>query len=174
MTWEPSISWFRSKRRPRLRAEYSASDAPDTTWAGPATELSFPKFRMDLLACAAATRAMRDGFVEAVRYPRNPLDVLAQQVVASVAMEPVTAAELFDLCRHAAPFAALSRESFESVLDLLSGRYPSDEFAGLRARITWDRTTNLLTPRESAGADCGRERRDDSRSRSLWRLSGRR
>ena len=117
---------------------------------GTSNGIIFPKFRMDLLACAAATRAMRDGFVEAVRYPRNPLDVLAQQVVASVAMEPVTVAELFDSFRRAAPFAALSRESFESVLDLLSGRYPSDEFAGLRARITWNRTTNLLTPRESA------------------------
>ncbi len=110
----------------------------------------FPKYRADLLACAAATRAMRDGQVEAVRYPRNPLDVLAQQVVASVAMEPMTAGESYDLLRRAAPFASLSRESFESVLDLLSGRYPSDEFAELRPRITWDRVTHRLTPRESA------------------------
>ena len=117
---------------------------------GTSNGIIFPKFRMDLLACAAATRAMREGLVEAVRYPRNPLDVLAQQVVASVAVEPMTAFELFELLRRAAPFAALSRESFEGVLDLLSGRYPSDEFAGLRARITWNRTTGLLTPRESA------------------------
>ena len=117
---------------------------------GTSNGIIFPKFRADLLACAAATRAMRDGVVEAVRYPRNPLDVLAQQVVASVAVEPMTAFELFELLRRAAPFASLSRESFESVLDLLSGRYPSDEFAELRPRITWDRTTNLLTPRESA------------------------
>jgi ATP-dependent Lhr-like helicase len=110
----------------------------------------FPKFRADLLACAAATLAMRDGLVEAVRYPRNPLDVLAQQVVASVAMETMTTGELFAMLRRAAPFISLTRESFESVLDLLSGRYPSDEFAELRARITWDRVTNLLTPRESA------------------------
>ena len=110
----------------------------------------FPKFRADLLACAAATRAMRQGLVEAVRYPRNSLDVLAQQVVASIAMEPMTTTELFDIVRRAAPFAALSRESFESVLDLLSGRYPSDEFAELRPRITWDRITHRLTPRESA------------------------
>jgi ATP-dependent Lhr-like helicase len=110
----------------------------------------FPKFRADLLACAAATRAMRDGLVEAVRFPRNPLDVLAQQIVATVAMESMTTGELFELLRRAAPFASLSRESFESVLDLLSGRYPSDEFAELRARITWDRVNNLLTPRESA------------------------
>jgi ATP-dependent helicase Lhr and Lhr-like helicase len=117
---------------------------------GTSNGIIFPKFRADLLACAAATRAMRDGLVEAVRFPRNPLDVLAQQIVASVAMEPMTTTELFDLLRRAAPFASLSRESFESVLDLLSGRYPSDEFAELRPRITWDRTTNLLTPRESA------------------------
>jgi len=117
---------------------------------GTSNGIIFPKFRADLLACAAATRAMRDGLVEAVRYPRNPLDVLAQQVVASVAVEAMTTAALFDLLRRAAPFASLSRESFESVLDLLSGRYSSDEFAELRPRITWDRTTNLLTPRESA------------------------
>jgi ATP-dependent helicase Lhr and Lhr-like helicase len=117
---------------------------------GTSNGIIFPKFRADLLACAAATGAMRDGLVEAVRFPRNPLDVLAQQVVASVAVEPMTTTELFDLLRRAAPFASLSHESFEGVLDLLSGRYPSDEFAELRPRITWDRTTNLLTPRESA------------------------
>jgi ATP-dependent Lhr-like helicase len=117
---------------------------------GTSNGIIFPKFRADLLACAAATRAMRDGLVEAVRFPRNPLDVLAQQVVATIAMEPMTTTDLFKLFRRAAPFAALSRQSFESVLDLLSGRYPSDEFAELRARITWDRVTNLLTPRESA------------------------
>jgi ATP-dependent Lhr-like helicase len=117
---------------------------------GTSNGIIFPKFRTDLLACAAATRAMCDGLVEAVWYPRNPLDVLAQQVVASVAMEAMTTGELFELFRCAAPFASLSLESFESVLDLLSGRYPSDEFAELRPRITWNRTTNLLTPRESA------------------------
>jgi len=117
---------------------------------GASNGIIFPKFRADLLACAAATRAMRDGMVEAVSYPRNPLDVLAQQVVAAVAIEPIAVGELFDLFRRAAPFAALSRQSFEGVLDLLSGRYPSDEFAELRPRITWDRTTNLLTPRQSA------------------------
>jgi ATP-dependent Lhr-like helicase len=117
---------------------------------GTSNGIIFPKFRADLLACAAATRAMCDGLVEAVRFPRNPLDVLAQQIVATVAMESMTTQELFELLRRAAPFASLSRESFESVLDLLSGRYPSDEFAELRARITWDRVTNLLTPRESA------------------------
>ncbi len=110
----------------------------------------FPKFRADLLACAAATRAMQRGQVEAVRYPRNPLDVLAQQMVASVAMEPMSSGELFAIMRRAAPFAALSLSSFESVLDLLSGRYPSDEFAELRPRITWDRVTHRLTPRQSA------------------------
>ena len=117
---------------------------------GTSRGIIFPKFRADLLACAAASLAMREGAVEAVRYPRNPLDVLAQQVVASVAMEPMTTSELFDMVRRAAPFAALSGESFQGVLDLLSGRYPSGEFAELRPRITWDRITHRLTPRESA------------------------
>jgi ATP-dependent Lhr-like helicase len=117
---------------------------------GTSNGIIFPKFRADLLACAAATRAMIEGQVEAVRFPRNPLDVMAQQIVATVAMDAMTTNEMLALLRSAAPFALLSTETFESVLDLLSGRYPSDEFAELRARITWDRHSNLLTPRESA------------------------
>jgi ATP-dependent helicase Lhr and Lhr-like helicase len=125
-----------------------------------------PKFRADLVACAAVTRAMHEGHIESTRYPRNPLDVLAQQIVATVAYPPALAQPrargqqpiepeisvdaLYDLVRRAAPFAALSHSGFESVLDLLSGRYPSDEFADLRPRITWDRSRNLLTPREGA------------------------
>ena len=110
----------------------------------------FPKYRGDLLACAAVTRAMHEGRVEATRYPRNPLDVLAQQIVAMVAMEPWPVDRLFARLRCAAPFEALSRRIFEGVLDMLSGRYPSDEFAELRARLTWDRITGLLTTREGS------------------------
>ncbi len=110
----------------------------------------FPKFRGDLLACAAITDAMHRGAIEPTRYPRNPLDVLAQQVVAMIATDPYHADELFTLVRQAAPFAELSRTSFDGVLDMLSGLYPSDEFAELRPRITWDRVTNILTPRPNA------------------------
>jgi len=110
----------------------------------------FPKFRGDLVACAAVTRAMHDGRVEATRYPRNPLDVLAQQIVAMVAVEPWPVDDLFAVVRRAAPFADLSRRAFEGVLDMLSGRYPSDEFAELRPRITWDRLHGLLTGRAGA------------------------
>ncbi len=111
----------------------------------------FPKFRGDLVACAAVTRAMHDGQVEATRYPRNPLDVLAQQVVAMVASDPWRVDGLFDAVRGAAPFAGLSRSIFEGVLDMLSGRYPSDEFAELRPRLTWDRIGGTLAPRQGAG-----------------------
>ncbi|MGA9392285.1 MAG: crosslink repair DNA glycosylase YcaQ family protein [Candidatus Sulfotelmatobacter sp.] len=110
----------------------------------------FPKYRADLIACAAITRAMYQGQVESVHYPRNPLDVLAQQIVAAVALEDWTVDELFDLIRSAAPYAALTRSIFESVLDMLSGRYPSDEFAELRPRITWDRVANKLTARRGS------------------------
>jgi ATP-dependent Lhr-like helicase len=110
----------------------------------------FPKYRADLLACAAVTAAMHNGEVESVHYPRNPLDVLAQQVVAMVAMDEWTVGELFNIVRSAAPYAALTRAVFENLLDMLAGRYPSDEFAELRPRITWDRVSNLLTPREGA------------------------
>ncbi len=110
----------------------------------------FPKYRADLVACAAITHAMYEGQVESVHYPRNPLDVLAQQIVAAVAMDDWTVNDLFNLVRSAAPYAALTRSIFESVLDMLSGRYPSDEFAELRPRITWDRVTNKLTTRQGS------------------------
>jgi ATP-dependent helicase Lhr and Lhr-like helicase len=159
----------------------------------------FPKFRADLVACAAVTRAMHEGHIESTRYPRNPLDVLAQQLVAIVAHPPgagnrdqgsgirkakrrsrrvgeqgilgapefdfeilgstnpavrevpeTNVDALFELVRHAAPFAGLTRGAFEGVLDLLSGRYPSDEFAELRPRLTWDRVLNVVTAREGA------------------------
>ncbi|MBS1806500.1 MAG: DEAD/DEAH box helicase [Acidobacteria bacterium] len=161
----------------------------------------FPKYRADLVACAAVTRAMHDGHIESTRFPRNPLDVLCQQIVAIVAHPPgyrvpnkvkqirraqrsgvggprrysrsraeikevsspsgyeegqepkpeVHADALYDLIRRAAPFGALTRSAFDGVLDLLSGRYPSDEFAELRPRLTWDRIRNVVTAREGAG-----------------------
>ena len=110
----------------------------------------FPKYRADLVACAAVTRAMYHGEVEAVRYPRNALDVLAQQMVAMVAMDDWEVEPLFDTVRRAAPYAGLTRPVFGNVLDMLSGRYPSDEFAELRPRLTWDRVSNRLTAREGA------------------------
>jgi ATP-dependent Lhr-like helicase len=160
----------------------------------------FPKYRADLVACAAVTRAMHEGHIESTRFPRNPLDVLAQQMVAIVANPPTEAGSreqrkrkakrrlsarrpgprttalfekdvfpgdkatgvqleekpevsvdaLYDLVRRAAPFGGLTRSAFEGVLDLLSGRYPSDEFAELRPRLTWDRVRNVVTARDGA------------------------
>jgi len=160
----------------------------------------FPKYRADLVACAAVTRAMHEGHIESTRFPRNPLDVLAQQLVAIVAHPPTKAGnrdqgtgirkrkaaakksglrsmeffesepetekaaqrgvleekpetsvdDLYDLVRRAAPFGGLTRSAFEGVLDLLSGRYPSDEFAELRPRLTWDRVHNVVTARDGA------------------------
>jgi ATP-dependent Lhr-like helicase len=179
----------------------------------------FPKYRADLVACAAVTEAMHHGHIESTRFPRNPLDVLAQQLVAIVAHPPhatkpartkklrlkslrakklgapsialfamggneytpgapgpshlgtrdpmqfgdssrpdettdpkpeVSVDALYDLVRSAAPFGGLTRSSFDGVLDLLSGRYPSDEFAELRPRLTWDRVRNVVTARDGA------------------------
>ncbi len=110
----------------------------------------FPKFRGDLVACAAVTRAMHEAHIESSRYPRNPLDVLAQQIVAMVSMDDWNADALFDAVRRAAPFSDLSRSVYDGVLDMLSGRYPSDDFADLRPRLTWDRLTNTLRAREGA------------------------
>ncbi|MGN6182081.1 MAG: DNA glycosylase AlkZ-like family protein, partial [Thermoanaerobaculia bacterium] len=108
------------------------------------------KFRGDLIACAAITHAMHEGAIEPTRYPRNPLDVLAQQLVAMVAMDDWSVDDLYRVIRTAAPFAELSRGAFEGVLDMLSGLYPSDEFAELRPRLTWDRVANTLTARQGA------------------------
>ena len=110
----------------------------------------FPKYRGDLVACAAVTAAMHEGRVESTRYPRNPLDVLAQQIVSMVGMDAWPADRLLAAVQGAAPFAALGRRAFDSVLDMLSGRYPSDEFAELRPRLTWDRVGGMLTAREGA------------------------
>ncbi len=134
----------------------------------PSHGIIFPKYRADLIACAAVTRAMHEGHVESTRFLRNPLDVLAQQMVAVIAHPPlgvedaerrakrvteeeespgISYSALFALVRGAAPFAGLSQGVFDGVLDMLAGRYPSDEFADLRPRITWDRTRNWITPR---------------------------
>ncbi|MFT3765703.1 MAG: DEAD/DEAH box helicase [Minicystis sp.] len=110
----------------------------------------FPKYRGDLLASATSTARMVAGEVEETFYPKNPLDILAQHVVATVSMDATTADALYAMVRRAAPFAELPKSSFEGVLDMLSGRYPSDEFAELRPRITWDRTTGRLIAREGA------------------------
>ncbi|OXM61687.1 DEAD/DEAH box helicase [Amycolatopsis vastitatis] len=110
----------------------------------------FPKFRGDLVSCAVVAERMATGAIEAVRYPRNPLDVLAQHVVAMVALEPWTVPDLASLVRRAAPFAALPDDALHAVLDMLAGRYPSEEFGELRARITWDRISGELRGRPGA------------------------
>src|SRR4051812_33799726 len=110
----------------------------------------FPKFRADLLESAVVARRMLDGAIEETKIPRNPLDVLAQQIVAICADEEVPVEELHALVRGAYPFADLSRVQLENVLDMLDGRYPSDEFAELRARIVWDRTAGVVKGRQGA------------------------
>ena len=136
----------------------------------PSVGVIFPKYRADLVACAAVTQAMHEGHVESTRFLRNPLDVLAQQMVAVIAHPPLPVKEvqrrekrkaseeeeapgisydaLLGMMRSAAPFAGLSVAVFDGVLDMLAGRYPSDEFAELRPRVTWDRTRNWITPRQ--------------------------
>jgi ATP-dependent Lhr-like helicase len=110
----------------------------------------FPKFRGDLVACAAVAKAMHEGAVEATHYPRNPLDIVAQQIVAMTSMDEWRVDDLFAVIRRAAPFAELGRAPFEGVLDMLSGRYPSDEFAELRPRVTWDRIGGTVVAREGS------------------------
>jgi ATP-dependent helicase Lhr and Lhr-like helicase len=120
------------------------------TVGGVSKGIIYPKFRGDLLAAAATVDEMRRGQVEALHFPRNPLDVLAQQVVAIVSMGEIHKNELLGLVRGAAPLSQLSEASFDSVLDMLSGRYPSDAFAELRPRINWERTSGILSAHKGA------------------------
>jgi len=110
----------------------------------------FPKFRADLLESAVVVQRMREGLIEETQIPRNPLDVLAQQVVAICAEEEIGVDELYELVRRAYPFRDLSRQQLENVLDMLAGRYPSEEFSELRPRITWDRVRGVVRGREGA------------------------
>src|SRR5579884_4378025 len=114
----------------------------------------FPKFRADLLEAAVVARRMREGKIEATVVPRNPLDVLAQQIVAIAAAadedQPVSVPWLYELVTRTHSYAELSRGAFENVLDMLDGRYPSSQFAELRPRIVWDRAAGTLRARAGA------------------------
>jgi ATP-dependent Lhr-like helicase len=111
----------------------------------------FPKYRGDLLEAAVVAERMLAGDIEETRYPRNPLDVLAQQIVATTAVETWQVDDLLTLVRGAANFEDLSEDVFLAVLDLLAGRYPSDLAAGLRPRVVWDRARGSIRAREGAG-----------------------
>ncbi|MEW5991140.1 MAG: DEAD/DEAH box helicase [Chloroflexota bacterium] len=116
----------------------------------PSKGVLFPKFRGDLLEAAVVVGRMHDGAIETTVMPRNPLDVLAQQLVAMTVMDRWTVAELFEIVTRAAPFETLSREALEGVLGMLAGAYPSDEFAELKARVVWDRVTDVVEGRRDA------------------------
>jgi ATP-dependent Lhr-like helicase len=109
-----------------------------------------PKYRGDLLETAVVVDRMRRGEIEHTRVPRQPLDVLAQQLVAATALDDWTVDDLFGLVTRAHPYRDLSRAQFEGVLDMLAGRYPSEEFAELRPRIVWDRTAGVVRARPDA------------------------
>ena len=110
----------------------------------------FPKYQGDLVQAAVVAERMRDGQIEELKIPHNPLDVLAQQVVAMTAVDDWPVDELERMVRKAAPFGGLTRPILEAVLDMLAGRYPSEDFAGLRPRIVWDRVAGIIRARPGA------------------------
>ncbi len=116
----------------------------------PSKGVIFPKYRGDLLEVAVVTRRMHEGAIEATAIPRNPLDVLAQQLVAMTVMDPWTVADLLETVTRATPYETLTRELLEGVLGMLAGAYPSDEFAELKPRVTWDRVTDVVEGRRDA------------------------
>ncbi|MEU5775522.1 ATP-dependent helicase [Streptomyces venezuelae] len=114
------------------------------------TGVVFPKYRGDLVQAAVVTERMRTGSIESLRIPANPLDVLAQQLVAMVALDTWQVDDLLAVVRRAASFASLPESAFTAVLDMLAGRYPSDAFAELRPRVVWDRVAGTVTGRPGA------------------------
>ena len=110
----------------------------------------FPQHRGDLRHAAVTAERMRAGAIEPLHIPANPLDILAQQTVAAAALGPIDVETWFEALRRTAPFTALPRSAFDAVLDLLSGKHPSDEFAELRPRLIWDREAGVLEPRPGA------------------------
>ncbi len=110
----------------------------------------FPKHRSDVLHTAVVTERMLSGKIEAIAVPQNPLDILAQQTVAACALGAIEVEEWFETVKRSAPFRSLPRSAYEATLDLLAGRYPSDEFAELRPRLVWDRDAGTLTGRPGA------------------------
>lgn len=116
----------------------------------PSVGVFFPAHRGDLIATAITVRRMREGAIEALAVPSNPLDVLAQQTVAACALAPLRVEEWWETVRRAAPYAALPRSAFDAVLDLLAGKYPSADFGELRPRVVWDREAGTLTGRPGA------------------------
>ncbi|KPI19869.1 DEAD/H associated domain protein [Actinobacteria bacterium OK074] len=114
------------------------------------TGVVFPKYRGDLVQAAVVTERMRTGAIESLRVPANPLDVLAQHIVAMTALDTWQFDDLLATVRRAAPFAALPESAFTAVLDMLAGRYPSDAFAELRPRVVWDRVAGTVTGRPGA------------------------
>lgn len=107
----------------------------------------FPKHRGDVLHTAIVTERMLAGQIEAISIPQNPLDILAQQTVAACALVPLDVEGWYELLKRSAPFRSLPRSAYEATLDLLAGRFPSDEFAELRPRLVWDRDHGTLTGR---------------------------
>jgi ATP-dependent Lhr-like helicase len=116
----------------------------------PSKGVLFPKYRGDLLEAAVVVGRMHEGAIETTVMPRNPLDVLAQQLVAMTVMDRWTVGQLLEIVNRAAPFETLSRTALEGVLGMLAGAYPSDEFAELKARVTWDRVTDVVEGRRDA------------------------
>jgi ATP-dependent Lhr-like helicase len=116
----------------------------------PSKGIIFPKYRGDLLECAVVTRRMHEGAIEATKIPRNPLDVLAQQLVAMTVMDRWTGDDLFRTVTRAAPYETLTRDVLDGVLGMLAGAYPSDEFAELKPRVVWDRVADTVEGRRDA------------------------
>ncbi|MGK2852323.1 MAG: DEAD/DEAH box helicase, partial [Candidatus Limnocylindrales bacterium] len=116
----------------------------------PSKGVIFPKYRGDLLECAVVTRRMHEGAIEATQILRNPLDVLAQQIVAMTVMDRWTGEDLLRTVTRAASFETLSRDVLDGVLGMLAGAYPSDEFAELKPRVIWDRVTDTIEGRRDA------------------------
>ncbi len=112
-----------------------------------ATGRIIPKIRADLVDAAAVARGMLRREIETTEVPEGCLDILAQQIAATVSAGEWTDQQLFELMRGAYPFRELDRGRFEAVLGMLSGQYPAARFGELRPRVVWNRSNGEVRAR---------------------------
>ena len=169
-TWARWTWSSRSSRRRRWPAGCSGSAGPGTTWATSPAASSSPSTRATWSSRPWWPSACGPAPIEELKIPHNPLDVLAQQIVAMTAVDDWLVDELEQTVRRAAPFGGLTRPILEAVLDMLAGRYPSEEFAGLRPRMVWDRVAGTIRGPARRPAAGRHQRRHDPRPRAVRRV----
>ncbi len=109
----------------------------------------FPLTRDDLVQCAAAVRAVYEGGLDRLTIAENALDIVAQQIVATVASGEIGVEEMWALVRRAHPFRNLPRADFDAVLEMVAEGV-STRRGRRAAHVHHDRVNGRLRPRRGA------------------------